>query len=105
MVRAEHTGQQASRPADGRFRFPRSGRLLRRADFERVYKQGQRHFAAHMTFFYLPGAGPDLLMVCISANEAAPALPRLQNSAEFYWAREMSSMAVPVWCAPVPGEC
>jgi ribonuclease P protein component len=33
--------------------FPRSARLLRHADFERVYKQGRRHFAAHMTVFYL----------------------------------------------------
>jgi len=29
-------------------------RLLRHADFERVYKQGRRHFAANMTVFYLP---------------------------------------------------
>jgi ribonuclease P protein component len=28
-------------------------RLLRHADFERVYKQGKRHFAASMTVFYL----------------------------------------------------
>jgi ribonuclease P protein component len=28
--------------------------LLRHADFEKVYKQGRRHFAAHMTVFYLP---------------------------------------------------
>lgn len=34
-------------------RFPRSGRLLRHADFERVYKQGRRHFSLHMTVFYL----------------------------------------------------
>ncbi len=34
--------------------FPRSNRLLRHADFERVYKQGKRHFAAHMTVFYAP---------------------------------------------------
>jgi ribonuclease P protein component len=27
--------------------------LLRHSDFERVYKQGRRHFAAHMTIFYL----------------------------------------------------
>jgi ribonuclease P protein component len=33
--------------------FPRSGRLLRHADFERVYKQGRRHFSASMTVFYL----------------------------------------------------
>lgn len=33
--------------------FPRSLHLLRHADFERVYKQGRRHFATHMTVFYL----------------------------------------------------
>ncbi len=37
-----------------RSKFPRSARLLRHADFEGVYKRGRRHFAAHMTFFYLP---------------------------------------------------
>ena len=33
-------------------RFPRTTRLLRHADFERVYKQGRRHFSASMTVFY-----------------------------------------------------
>jgi ribonuclease P protein component len=33
--------------------FPRSAKLLRHADFQSVYKQGRRHFAAHMTVFYL----------------------------------------------------
>jgi len=32
--------------------FPRSARLLRHADFERVYKLGRRHFSASMTVFY-----------------------------------------------------
>jgi ribonuclease P protein component len=36
-----------------RAKFTASMRLLRHADFERVYKQGRRHFAAHMTVFYL----------------------------------------------------
>ena len=36
-----------------RARFAASMRLLRHADFERVCKQGRRHFAAHMTVFYL----------------------------------------------------
>ena len=36
-----------------RGRFTGSMRLLRHADFERVYKQGRRHFAAPMTVFYL----------------------------------------------------
>ena len=38
-------------------RFLKSQRLLRHADFERVYKQGRRHFAAHMTVFYLARTG------------------------------------------------
>ena len=37
-----------------RSKFPRNVRLLRHADFERVYKQGRRHFGAHMTVFYSP---------------------------------------------------
>ena len=42
--------------------FPRSVRLLRHADFERVYKLGRRHFSASMTVFYLqqpPQAGKE----------------------------------------------
>ena len=33
--------------------FPRPARLLKHSDFERVYKQGRRHFSSHMTVFYL----------------------------------------------------
>ena len=33
--------------------FPRTARLLKHADFERVYKQGRRLFSSHMTVFYL----------------------------------------------------
>ena len=36
--------------------FPRAARLLKHSDFERVYKQGRRHFSPHMTVFYLRGA-------------------------------------------------
>jgi ribonuclease P protein component len=45
--------QEGSNPRAPGKKNPRSGRLLRHADFERVYKQGRRHFAAHMTVFYL----------------------------------------------------
>jgi len=41
--------------------FPRAARLLKHSDFERVYKQGRRHFSSHMTVFYLrqaEGASP-----------------------------------------------
>ena len=41
-------------PQKPKDRFPKKRRLLRHADFEQVYKQGRRHFAAHMTVFYLP---------------------------------------------------
>jgi len=49
-------------PSPGkRMKFPRSLRLNRRGDFEKVYKHGRRHFAAHLTVFYLDrerGGGP-----------------------------------------------
>jgi ribonuclease P protein component len=56
-----------------RNKFPRRVRLLRHADFERVYKQGRRHFAAHMTVFYLQRGDRD------DSNGASggPAGPRI----------------------------
>ncbi len=56
-------GQPAAK-AGGSFPlgFPRSGRLLRHSDFDRVYKQGRRQFSSHMTVFYLrqvEGASPE----------------------------------------------
>jgi len=39
-------------PRSGHGAFPGSARLLRHADFERVYKLGRRHFSASMTVFY-----------------------------------------------------
>lgn len=44
-------------PQKPKKRFPKQHRLLRHADFEQVYKQGRRHFAAHMTVFYLRREG------------------------------------------------
>ena len=46
--------QAHRQPVRAGLRLPRAARLLRHADFERVYEQGQRHFARHMTFFFLP---------------------------------------------------
>jgi ribonuclease P protein component len=40
-------------------RFPRGARLLKHSDFDRVYKQGKRHFSPHMTVFYLRRAEGD----------------------------------------------
>jgi ribonuclease P protein component len=52
---------QDAAPRTGKNKFPRSARLLRHADFERVYKQGRRHFSASMTvfFFQRQQPGPD----------------------------------------------
>lgn len=45
---SNETARQMHRKA----RFPRTARLLRHADFERVYKLGRRHFSPSMTVFY-----------------------------------------------------
>jgi ribonuclease P protein component len=47
---------ESAMPSRNAGRFPRTARLLRHADFERVYKDGGRHFSASMTVFYLPRA-------------------------------------------------
>ena len=44
---------QGVEPRKAKATFPRTARLLRHADFERVYKQGKRHFSTSMTAFYL----------------------------------------------------
>ena len=47
--------------ADAGARWSRDHRLLKHSDFERVYRTGRRHFAAHITVFSLPretGTGP-----------------------------------------------
>jgi ribonuclease P protein component len=49
----EPRAPEPRKPRAAKVRFARSGRLLRHADFERVYKQGRRHFSASMTVFYL----------------------------------------------------
>ena len=49
---ATNAGVNLARPGK-RARFTSGMRLLRHSDFERVYKKGRRHFAPHMTVFYL----------------------------------------------------
>jgi len=51
---------QSVEPRRGRATYPRSFRLLRHSDFERVYKQGRRHFSSSMTVFYLGRKTADL---------------------------------------------
>lgn len=49
-ARSKQSGERRRRPAT----FPPDARLLRHSDFERVYKQGRRHFSANLTAFYFP---------------------------------------------------
>jgi len=53
--------EQPAAEAGGSFPLgiSRLGRLLKHSDFERVYKQGRRHFSSHMTVFYLRQAEPE----------------------------------------------
>ena len=37
-------------------RFPKSARLLKHSAFDRVYRQGRRHFSPNLTVFYLRAA-------------------------------------------------
>jgi len=47
--------EQPAAKAGGSFPrgFSRAARLLKHSDFDRVYKQGRRHFSSHMTVLYL----------------------------------------------------
>src|SRR5215475_14225809 len=45
-------------------------RLLRHADFERVYKLGRRHFAGNLTMFYLPRDRGEGLRVGFTVSKA-----------------------------------
>ena len=65
----EHTAANAGRS------FPRGlsrlGRLLKHSDFDRVYKEGRRHFSSNMTVFYLrraEGASPETTLPDRSAR-------------------------------------
>lgn len=50
--------------------FPRAARLLKHSDFERVYKQGKRHFSSHITVFYLRQAHAVLAEGALPGNKA-----------------------------------
>ena len=52
-ARRADEGEARSAAGEVRGRFLRTARLLRHGDFQRVYKQGRRHFATQMTVFYL----------------------------------------------------
>ena len=62
ISKESHAASKASPRSRSGFQFPRTAKLLKHSDFQRVYKNGKRHFSGLMTAFYLPridvGAGP-----------------------------------------------
>ncbi|HUS19218.1 MAG TPA: ribonuclease P protein component [Terriglobales bacterium] len=53
-IRNPQASTAVSHRAGGdRLPFARGSRLLKHADFQKVYEQGRRQFSANMTFFYL----------------------------------------------------
>ena len=52
-VSVPEASNEGVEPRRAKATFSRSARLLRHADFDRVYKQGKRHFSSSMTFFFL----------------------------------------------------
>lgn len=59
VVETPETSSGTALPGRGRFR--RTARLLRRGDFERVYRGGRRHLARDLTLFWRrrdSGGGP-----------------------------------------------
>ncbi len=75
-VEPRTVGARAVEARAGKGAFPRSARLLRHADFERVYKQGRRHFSASMTVFYWerPKAGSGVTMTPAAKSAAGSGL-------------------------------
>ncbi len=58
-------------------KFPKSAHLLKRADFQRVYQQGRRHFSGNMTVFYLQRQSPTRGPEAVESATAAPACVRV----------------------------
>ncbi len=58
MPNAAHTDGSALLPYNRRpLGFPRACRLLRRADYDRVYKDGRRRTSQHFVVFYRTNSG------------------------------------------------
>lgn len=86
-----------------RQRFPRRFRLLRHSDFERVYKSGRRHFAPHMTVFYLPRAkgggtrvGFTVGRVLGGAVDRNRIKRRLREAVRLHWPQDLPALDVVV---------
>jgi ribonuclease P protein component len=74
---------------------------LRHSDFERVYRQGRRHFASHLTVFYLPRAEGEGLRVGFTVGRALGGAVdrnrmkrRLREAVRLHWPDSVVSMDI-----------
>ena len=56
--RAARRGVIASRPSNAGLQFPRMARLVRRGEFDAVYRAGKRRSSSHFTVFLRANAEP-----------------------------------------------
>jgi ribonuclease P protein component len=90
---------RSARGKAGAARFRRGSKLLRHADFQRVYQQGRRHFAAHMTVFYLrrpEGSGPRVGLTVGRVLGGAVDRNRIKRRLREAVRCNLASLAVPV---------
>ena len=81
--------------------FPRGVRLLRHTDFEQVYRLGRRHFAAHVTVFYLRRAETEGMRVGFTVGGALGGAVernrmkrRLREAVRLQWPERMPAVDV-----------
>jgi ribonuclease P protein component len=67
----------ADTPSEQTLRYSKEFRLLKHADYDRVYKQGRRHFSPIMTFFYLERASGPEQGDADASSRFVPAHPRV----------------------------
>ncbi len=91
-------GAIARHPVHGR--FSRQRRLLKHADFDSVYRNGRRHFTAHMTVFYLatnePGVGPRVGLTVGRALGTAVVRNRIKRRLREAVRASLEKLATPV---------
>lgn len=80
-------------------KFPKSSRLLRRADFQAVYQQGRKHFSGNITVFYRRRndlAGPKIGFTVGKILGGAVERNRIRRRMRAAVQRHLAAFAVPM---------
>lgn len=93
-----HSQPEAAGQSPAPARFAKAARLLKHADFDRVYKTGRRHFGPHFTAFFLsraeggPRVGFTVGRALGGAVERNRIRRRLREAVRLHW-NELSAPA------------